>query len=151
MDSEAQLTQEFEIEGGNLSKAGDVSMHIKSTLRAIGVPSDAIRRVSIACYEAEMNVVMYARRGTLCFSVSPQRICVEVADEGEGIPDIELAMQEGYSTASEEIRELGFGAGMGLPNIKRNTDEMELFSAVDRGTVLKFNIDLNYKAGASGG
>ncbi len=150
MGSEAQLTQEFEIEGGNLSRAGDVSMHIKSTLRAIGVPSDSIRRASIACYEAEMNVVMYARRGTLCFSISPQRISVEVADEGEGIPDIELAMQEGYSTASEEIRELGFGAGMGLPNIKKNTDEMELSSVVDQGTVLKFNINLN-KAGASGG
>jgi serine/threonine-protein kinase RsbT len=142
MGNEALLTQEFEICGGNIGKAGDVSMQIKSMLKAVGFPSEIIRRAAIACYEAEMNVVMYARFARLKISITPSRINVEFNDEGEGIEDIELAMQEGYSTASDFYREMGFGAGMGLPNIKKNTDEMEIRSVKHQGTYLRFGIDV---------
>lgn len=143
MGEEARLTQEFEIKTGNLNRAGDVSIQVKTLLKGVGFPSDVIRRASIACYEAEMNVVMYSEGGTLRLSVSPSCIAVTIEDRGPGIPDIELAMQEGFSTAKPEHRELGFGAGMGLPNIRRNTDGMELSSEVGVGTVLKFKIDPN--------
>ena len=142
MGTGAHLTQEFEITGGNISKAGDVSMQIKSMLKSVGFPPEVIRRAAIACYEAEMNVVMYADRGKLTLTISPQRIDFLLEDEGNGIDDIGLAMQEGYSTASDLYRELGFGAGMGLPNIKRNSDEMEISSIKNQGTVLRFAIDL---------
>lgn len=142
MGQEAQWTQDFEISGGNLSKAGDVSMQIKKMLKQLGFPPEIVRRAAIACYEAEMNVVMYANRGTLQLSVSPRRLEISIEDEGEGIEDIELAMQEGFSTADEQIRELGFGAGMGLPNIKKNSDEMQLTSVKNEGTKLWFAINI---------
>ena len=106
----------------------------------MGVSNKVIRRVTIATYEAEMNVVWYARKGTLTLSVTPEKLCIRVEDEGEGIADIELAMKEGYSTASTQIREMGFGAGMGLPNIKKNSDEFHIHSVVGRGTFLEICI-----------
>jgi anti-sigma regulatory factor (Ser/Thr protein kinase) len=109
----------------------------------MGLPSALIRRVAIAAYEAEMNTVMYARRATMTLHVTPAEVTIDVRDEGPGIPDIQLAMQEGYSTATAAMREMGFGAGMGLPNIKRNTDEMAITSEVQRGTTLVMKVHLN--------
>ena len=112
-------SQMFTIEGRNFSHAGRASTEIKSILKQLGIDSMTIRRVAIAAYEAEMNVVMYARRAVLTFEVTPQKINIIADDQGPGIPDINLAMREGYSTATAEMREMGFGAGMGLPNIKK--------------------------------
>ncbi|HUX06102.1 MAG TPA: ATP-binding protein [Acidobacteriota bacterium] len=137
------MEQEFEIQGGNLIKAGGISIHVKTILKTLGFPSPIIRRTAICCYEAEMNVVMYAEHGTLRLAVEPGRIEVYVEDKGQGIGDIEKAMQEGYSTATHEQRELGFGAGMGLPNIARNSSEMKIISQVGKGTLLRFAINVN--------
>ena len=142
MVQEAFLSKEFEITGGDFGKAGDASMQIKALLKKIGVAPDIVRRTVISTYEAEMNVCMYARKGVMRIHVSSECIDVEIADEGNGIEDIELAMQEGYSTATEEHREFGFGAGMGLPNIKKNSDEMTIESEVGTGTKLKFNFTM---------
>lgn len=109
-------------------------------LKTVGYPGDTVRRLAIATYEAEMNVVMYARRGLLRVNLEPDAVRVVLCDEGPGIPDIELAMREGYSTATDEMRQRGFGAGMGLPNIRRNTDAMKIRSEVDRGTNLDFTV-----------
>jgi len=133
----------FHIEGGNFLNAGEISDQVKKTLKEAGFPHQVIRRVSIATFEAEMNVICYAKRGDLSLFVAPNFLKVVVEDEGKGIPDINLAMSEGYSTADEKIRELGFGAGMGLPNIRKNTDEMILTSKFRQGTHLEFTIFLD--------
>ena len=122
--------------------AGKASITMKGILKEIGIQPSVIRRVAIASYEAEMNVVLYARRGTMELQVTPADIRIRVADEGPGIPDVELAMQEGYSTASDEIREMGFGAGMGLPNIKKNADVFAINSVVGKGTTVEITIRL---------
>ncbi len=126
----------YQILGRDYTNAGKVSTAIKDTLKRLGVNPTVVRRVAIVSYEAEMNVVMYAYRGTVALSVSQDAVTLRVDDEGPGIPDISLAMQEGYSTATPEMREMGFGAGMGLPNIKKNSDEFEIRSEVGRGTQL---------------
>jgi serine/threonine-protein kinase RsbT len=128
--------REFPIAGGDFTDAGRASTDVKAILKEIGVSPEVIRRVAIAAYEAEMNVVMYARRGIMTLRVTPEEIGIVVDDEGPGILDIELAMQEGYSTASDEMREMGFGAGMGLPNIKRNSDQFNIDSSVGQGTTV---------------
>ncbi|MBI4495770.1 MAG: ATP-binding protein [Deltaproteobacteria bacterium] len=130
----------FPIMGGDFTNAGDVSSKVKKILKEAGVPPKVVRRATIATYEAEMNVVCHARRGLLTLSISPRKLRIKVTDEGRGINDIELAMREGYSTASERIREMGFGAGMGLPNIKRNSDEFAIASVIDQGTVLEITL-----------
>jgi serine/threonine-protein kinase RsbT len=127
----------------NIALGGDVSMNIKTLLMRSGVPHKVIRKAAIACYEAEMNVVMHADRGTLRVDIFPDRLEFVVADRGPGIGDIELAMTEGYSTASEEAKALGFGAGMGLPNVLRNSNSMELKSVVGVGTTLRFTIAID--------
>ena len=126
----------YEVAGHDFVNAGRVSTSIKDTLKRLGVNPAIVRRCAIASYEAEMNVVMYATRARMWLKVSPDRVTVRVEDEGPGIEDISLAMQEGYSTATPEMREMGFGAGMGLPNIKRNADEFMIASDVNRGTKL---------------
>ncbi len=126
----------YEIKGRDFANAGRASTAIKDTLKKLGVPPTAVRRVAIASYEAEMNVVMYARRARMQLRVSPHEVTLEVTDEGPGIENIELAMQEGYSTATQWMREMGFGAGMGLPNIRRNADDFEIVSEVGKGTRL---------------
>lgn len=131
---EPLLQQDFTVLGGDFIHAGEVSSKIKSILKEIGMSHEVIRRASIAVYEAEMNVVCYARQGTFRLNVTPDRLTVVVEDEGQGIEDIELAMKEGYSTSSTAIKEMGFGAGMGLPNIKKNTDELLISSVVGEGT-----------------
>ena len=137
------FSQSFVIEGKNFLNAGDASTEIKSILKQLGVGGAAIRRVAIAAYEAEMNVVMYARRAELTFTMTPDVITLDVNDEGPGIPDVNLAMQEGYSTATSEMREMGFGAGMGLPNIRKNADEFTVESVVGKGTRLRITIHIN--------
>ena len=137
---ETLFSQQFSVEGGDFSNAGTVSTQIKTILKQIGIPGEVIRRVAIAAYEAEMNMVMYAKRGVMTLRIEPMKVEISVEDEGPGIEDIELAMQEGYSTASPEIREMGFGAGMGLPNIKKNSDEFSIASTVGKGTQLSILI-----------
>lgn len=131
------LSHEFFIEGNDFSNAGMVSTNLKSILKKIGLDPILIRRVAISTYEGEMNVVMHARRARVNLLVNTRKIEVIIDDEGKGIPDVELAMEEGYSTATEEMRAMGFGSGMGLPNIKRNADELDVASEVEKGTRLR--------------
>lgn len=136
------LNYSFNVEGGNFDKAGTVSTHIKSILKENGLPSDVVRRSAIVSYEAEINVVSYAKKGVINLTVTPAAVEIEVNDEGPGIPDIEQAMQQGYSTASHHIREMGFGAGMGLYNIKSYSDRFDITSDIDKGTFLKIIISI---------
>ena len=131
------LNNEFYINGNDFASAGMVSTEIKSILKKIGFDPKLVRRVAISTYEGEMNVVVHAIRARVNLSITPRLVEVVIDDEGQGIPDVELAMQEGFTTATEEIRAMGFGSGMGLPNIKRNTDEMNLKSVVGKGTNLQ--------------
>jgi anti-sigma regulatory factor (Ser/Thr protein kinase) len=147
MRSTMIFNQDFDVTGGDFINAGVPSCTIRSILMEIGVASDVIRRVAIAAYEAEMNVVMYAHYGVIHFSVYPDKIFLKIEDKGPGIKDIELAMEPGYSTATEEMREMGFGAGMGLPNIKKNADNFYITSTVGKGTRLEITINLNDKHG----
>jgi anti-sigma regulatory factor (Ser/Thr protein kinase) len=139
---ESAFVQAFDILGGDFSRAGTVSIKIMEMLKEVGIDPAVVSRASIAAYEAEMNIVMYGRKGTFTLTLTPAAIQMIVADEGPGIPNVELAMQEGYSTATEEMREMGFGAGMGLPNIKKNSDRLDIHSEVGKGTRLDIIIDL---------
>ena len=141
--TDAEFVRAYEIVGADFTNAGRASTGIKEALKDMGLPSALIRRVAIAAYEAEMNLVMYARRGTMTLHVTPNDVTIDVRDEGPGIPDIQLAMQEGYSTATPAMREMGFGAGMGLPNIKRNTDALAISSEPGRGTTLLMTVHVN--------
>jgi serine/threonine-protein kinase RsbT len=143
MNHEILYSQTYKISGRDFVNAGSVSVKIKKILKEIGVKPEVIYRVSICCYEAEMNVVMYAMLGTMDFTITENEVMINLEDEGPGIPDIDKAMQEGFSTATPEIREMGFGAGLGLPNIKKNSDEFKIESEVAKGTKLNFKIYLN--------
>ena len=143
MNSDHGLAQIFTIRGGDFGNAGSVSTQIKEILQEIGVDAATIRRIAIATYEAEMNVVMYARKATMSIILATDKIRISIVDEGQGIEDINRAMQEGYSTATDEMREMGFGAGMGLPNIKRNADEFDISSIPGEGTSLDLVFYLN--------
>jgi serine/threonine-protein kinase RsbT len=134
---------EFPVTGGNFSSAGEAASKIKNILKKLGIAYEVIRRVSIASYEAEMNITSYADEGELLLEIDPLEISITASDRGPGIPDIAKAMQEGFSTATPAIREMGFGAGMGLPNIQRVTDWMVINSTVGKGTETKFKIFLN--------
>lgn len=139
-EGEIVLTEKFLVVGRDFANAGRVSTTIKSKLKQIGFPPTIIRRVAIATYEAEMNVVMYADEAEVTFEAMPTVIRVVVRDKGKGIEDIDLAMQEGYSTATDEMREMGFGAGMGLPNIRRNADHLEVTSEPGVGTTVAITV-----------
>ena len=132
----------YSIEGSDFKAAGAASRAIKEHLKRIGADAEAIRRTMIAAYEAEMNVVIHAERGRLQASLSDRAVDVNVIDEGPGIPDIRQAMKEGFSTATSEARALGFGAGMGLPNIQRNSDRLRISSHVGQGTRVSFTVML---------
>jgi anti-sigma regulatory factor (Ser/Thr protein kinase) len=132
-----EMKFEFPIEGGDFIKAGYASSHIKKILNQLNLDPGLVRRIAVANYEAEVNVVAHAFKGSMKVSINPEKIVVRVEDEGPGIPDIEKAMQEGYSTASDKVREMGFGAGMGLSNIKKNSDLMNIESHIDKGTVVE--------------
>jgi serine/threonine-protein kinase RsbT len=137
------LRETFEIQGRNFDKAGEVSGEIKVILKDLDIDASDLRRVVIVAFEGEMNVVMYARRARLTLILTDDDVSLEITDEGPGIPDIELALQEGYSTASDEMREMGFGFGMGLPNMKKNSDEFRIESEVGKGTSVFATIRLN--------
>lgn len=128
------------IEGANFEKAGEASSRLKQNLRRLGIPPDAARRITIASYEAEMNIVIFTPGGELTASIERGKVTVSAVDRGPGIPDVQLAMQPGYSTAPDWVRELGFGAGMGLPNIKNCSHELKLDSKVGEGTTLRFTV-----------
>ena len=137
------LSRSFEVRGRDFEKAGEASTEIKSLLKALEIDPDVIRRTVVIAFEAEMNVVMYADDGTVSFVVTDDDIGIRVADHGPGIPDLDLALQEGWSTATDEMREMGFGFGMGLPNIRRNSDSFEVESRVGEGTVISSRISLD--------
>lgn len=124
----------FNLEGGNFSRAGVASSEIKKILKQLNVDASLIKRIVVALYEAEVNVVAHAWEGVMNVVFDGQAITVTITDKGPGIPDIDKAMQEGYSTASPEVREMGFGAGMGLPNMKKNCDKLTIESTVNVGT-----------------
>ncbi|MBQ3368423.1 ATP-binding protein [bacterium] len=133
---------EYHVEGGDFLNAGNASGNIKKVLKKLNVDPGVLKRVVVALYEAEVNIVAHAYRGNITADISPQKIEIVLDDEGPGIPDIGLAMQQGYSTASTKVREMGFGAGMGLPNIKANTDDMKIESVVGQGTKLTLSFNL---------
>ena len=136
------LVERFPIRGGDYEHGGEAAARIKAIMRQLGIDPDLMRRLSIANFEAEMNLVMYAEEGVMEFQVYADALRVIVADRGPGIPDIELAMQEGWSTATPEMRARGFGAGLGLPNMKRNSDEFEISSTVGTGTTVRYAVHL---------
>ena len=124
----------YDVDGSDFTMAGEASSDAKRVLKKIGIPPDIVRRVSIAMYEGEINMVIHADGGTADIEISEHTVTIKLVDHGPGIPDIDLAMQEGWSTAPEEVRSLGFGAGMGLPNMKKYSDTFELTSEVGVGT-----------------
>ena len=124
----------YTVSGTDFLSAGAASSAVKKVLRKLGVAPDVIRKVAIPMYEAEINMVIHANGGEIDVEISSDTIYVKLADNGPGIADIDLAMQEGYSTASDKIREMGFGAGMGLPNMKKYTDDMHIETAPGKGT-----------------
>ncbi len=132
----------FDVDGENFASAGEASIIVKKRLRQLGLSPEIIRRVSIAMYEGEINMVIHADGGTADVYVTPEEITMILADHGPGIPDVELAMQAGYSTAKDSIRSLGFGAGMGLPNMKKYTDSMEIDTTVGVGTTITMTVKL---------
>ena len=139
MTDKALFQKTFSIAGDDFANAGEASVEIKNILKEVGFDTEVIRRVAIASYEAEMNVVMYGRGGIIELTVKPQSITISVDDKGPGIPDVELAMKEGYSTATDEMREMGFGAGMGLPNMKKNADLFKIISELRQGIRLEMS------------
>lgn len=133
----------YDIPADDFAQVGEASSSVKKMLNHLGIDPRVVKRTAIAMYEAEINAVIHAGGGKAEVEIGKDKIVITIADEGPGIPDIELAMQEGYSTAPDNIRELGFGAGMGLPNIKRNADKLEIESEVGKGTRVVITIYFN--------
>lgn len=131
------LTKNFNVKPRDFIRAGGASIKVQEALKTIGFDEGEIRRASVCAYEAEMNIVMYGGDGNISLTAGPGKITLDVIDDGPGIEDIEKALVEGYSTSSEEYQEMGFGAGMGLPNIKKNADSLEINSQKGKGTHLK--------------
>ncbi len=132
----------FQLIGGIFENAGNASIQLKQKLTELGIKEDVVRRAAIVTFEAEMNVIIYAAAGCIRYYITPQYIKIIAEDMGPGIEDIEIAMQEGYSTAPEWIREMGWGAGMGLPNMKKNSDDFKIDSVVGEGTTVEMVINL---------
>ena len=136
------ITFHFNVDGEDFTSAGQASVKLKKNLRELGIDPEIIRRASIAMYEGEINMVIHANGGDADISVTEDQIEIKLSDHGPGIADIEKAMQEGYSTAPDNIRQLGFGAGMGLPNMKRYTDDLKIESTVGVGTTVTMKLNL---------
>jgi serine/threonine-protein kinase RsbT len=132
----------YSIEGGDFSKAGNASSQVKKMLKQLNVEPQTIKRVVVALYEAEVNIVAHAYNGIIDITIETDKIVAKLTDNGPGIPDINLAMTEGFSTATSHVREMGFGAGLGLPNIKKNADKLEIKSEVGKGTELTITVNL---------
>ncbi|MCL2018693.1 MAG: ATP-binding protein [Oscillospiraceae bacterium] len=137
------LTLHYDVPGDDFTRAGEASSDIKNKLKQMGISPDVIRNVAIATYEGEINMVIHANGGTIDAAIDAESITLTIKDTGGGIPDVELAMQEGYTTAQEHIRALGFGAGMGLPNMKKYTDEFNITSEVGKGTEVIMKVYLS--------
>ena len=138
----ADVTFHFDVDGADFSSAGEASVKVKKKLRQLGISPDVIRKVSIAMYEGEINMVIHAEGGVADVTVTDNEVVIVLADKGPGIPDVSLAMKEGYSTARDNIRALGFGAGMGLPNMKKYTDSMKIDTEVGVGTTIIMTVNL---------
>ncbi|HJC47603.1 MAG TPA: ATP-binding protein [Candidatus Lachnoclostridium pullistercoris] len=136
------IVLKYEVSPDDFTRAGEASSDVKGKLKQMGVPPDAVRKVAIAMYEGEINMVIHAKGGEITVTITPEKITMVLADVGPGIPDVELAMQAGYSTAPDAIRSLGFGAGMGLPNMKKYTDEMKIDTTVGVGTTITMVVNL---------
>lgn len=136
------MNMRFDVEAGEFISAGVASSKVKKALRQLGLAPNVIRKVSIAMYEAEINMVIHAEGGYIDVEVTPEKIVVVLVDKGPGIPDIEQAKVPGFSTASKEAREMGFGAGMGLPNIERNVDNLHIESVVGTGTTVRIEVNM---------
>ncbi|HIR46921.1 MAG TPA: ATP-binding protein [Candidatus Caccousia avicola] len=130
------LTLRYEVPGDDFTRAGEASSDVKRKLKQLGYNPEAIRKVAIAMYEGEINMVIHAGGGEAVVDVDPKQVQIVLRDHGPGIPDVEKAMQEGWSTAPDNVRNLGFGAGMGLPNMKKYTDELRIDTKVGEGTTL---------------
>ncbi len=130
----------YDVVGDDFTRAGEASGAVKATLKRLGFPADVIRRVAIAMYEGEINMVIHADGGVADVEIEPDQITITLTDRGPGIPDVEKAMQEGFSTAPETVRNLGFGAGMGLPNIKRYTDTLTIDTKIGKGTTIRMTV-----------
>ena len=134
---------EYTVPGDDFARAGEASADLKATLKKLGVPAAAVRRISIALYEGEINRAIHAGGGNIDVAIGDNDVEMVLSDQGPGIPDVEQAMQEGFSTASAEVRSLGFGAGMGLPNMKRYTDEFHIQSTVGVGTTITMRVNID--------
>jgi len=135
------MTFEYQVQPGDFTNAGFASSQVKKTLKQLNVDSAVIKRVVVALYEAEVNIVAHAHKGMIYVTIDNDKITIKLEDEGPGIPDIDLAMTAGYSTASPHVREMGFGAGMGLPNIKNNVDYLNVKSEVGVGTTVEIVVN----------
>lgn len=133
----------YQVDGGDLVQAGEASSQMKMTLKKLGLPPEIIRKASVCMYEGEINMVIHADGGRVEVEVGMDAITIHLIDQGPGIPDVDRAMEEGYSTAGDVARDLGFGAGMGLPNMKRYSDEMRIDTTVGVGTTVTMRIDIN--------
>lgn len=131
-----------DIEKGDFVRAGKASSDVKKILKQLDINPNIIKRIVVALFEAEINVVAHAEKGTVYANIDKEKIRITIQDEGPGIPNVDLAMQEGFSTASQKVREMGFGAGMGLPNIKKNTDEFHIKTKIGEGTTLELLVFL---------
>ncbi|MCI6886772.1 MAG: ATP-binding protein [Lachnospiraceae bacterium] len=136
------IVLKYEISPDDFTRAGEASSDVKGKLKQMGVSPAAVRKVAIAMYEGEINMVIHAKGGEITVEITPERIRMILADVGPGIPDIDLAMKAGYSTAPDEVRNLGFGAGMGLPNMKKYTDTMEIETELGVGTTITMTVNL---------
>lgn len=136
------ITLKYDIDGDDFTRAGEASAAVKKTLRQLGVQPEIIRKIAIALYEGEINMVIHAKGGVIDVLISESQVDMVLRDTGKGIANIELAMKEGYSTAPDEVRSLGFGAGMGLSNMKKNSDTMRIESTVDVGTTVYMTVNL---------
>ena len=136
------IQESYPVQADDMTAAGDVSARIKQHMKRLGVPAAVMRRVSVCTYEAEINLVIHSDGGQIDFEIAEDRITVRAKDVGPGIPDIDKAMTEGWSTATNEVRNMGFGAGMGLPNMKRNADGFDIVSAVGTGTDITMTFDI---------
>ena len=130
----------YEVSSEDFTRAGEASSDVKSKLKKMGFSPDVVRKVAIAMYEGEINMVIHANGGTIDVEISPEEICIVIRDKGPGIPDIDLAMQAGYSTAPDNIRSLGFGAGMGLPNMKKYSNDMVIETEIGVGTTVTMKV-----------
>ena len=141
MEENKSLKLSFDVVGGDFERAGEASAKIKKMLKMIGVPADIVRRIAIGTYEAEMNVIIHAGGGNVAAEAFSDATVITVSDKGPGIPDIEKALQEGWSTAPDHVRQMGFGAGMGLPNMVKCSDKFDIQSVVGEGTTITLRFE----------